>query len=683
MISKSIHRKFSTTILFTVFVLMMCLTVPVFSDTDDSYCIGESDGIFEYAVESDVAMYPNAGESFTNPAVLRSRFVKVKFDRVKEAFQKKGAASQHLRFNLFEDVAINARLERLEHHKSGSTSWIGKGVGKENSSVIFTVLDNVMIGSFTIGSKSYAIRYVGGEFHEIQELDPSKHPDSLEPEIENDLDLADVIGQEQEDGENQVREVANTYIDVMVVYTATTRIAAGGSTAIKATINQAITETNVGFINSQVYIRLRLAYTKEVSYSESGFSWSACLNRLVANGDGHMDEIHSLRDIYAADIVTMIVENQSSCGMAKAIMANASTAFCLVSRGCATSPEFSFAQEIGHLHGARHDRYSDNTDYYFYYNHGYIYPLGYWRTIMGTNAGCLAQGVNCSVINFWSNPNLTYGGVPLGVPGGAGIGADNHRCLNETAPIVAAFRQPIPEDLYVEGCTVSPSIAMPGETINMSCTVKGFGKSYSYLKYYLSEDSTWDAGDTYISSDYVDSGHVDGPESASYTLPDDMAPGVYYIIFKADANGQISETDEANNICYASFRVAVPLPKADLLVTFPIVVGTTSLYVERGEYANAMFNVRNWGDGAAPGSTLELYYSTDSTLNKNSDQLLGTVQIEALQPGTGTARLSFQFRVSSVAPDSFYIFFVADANDVVSEENEDNNVIYYKVDVEN
>jgi peptidyl-Asp metalloendopeptidase len=126
--------------------------------------------------------------------------------------------------------------------------------------------------------------------------------------------------------------------------------------------------------------------------------------------------------------------------LANAIMASASGAFCIVSRVCATV-YYSFAHEIGHLQGARHDRYVDNTDYSPYtYNHGRTYPTARWRTIMAYNNVCTAQGVSCTRINWWSNPGINCSGVATGISGGAGVGADNHLCLNNTAYTVANFR---------------------------------------------------------------------------------------------------------------------------------------------------------------------------------------------------------------------------------------------------
>ena len=229
-------------------------------------------------------------------------------------------------------------------------------------------------------------------------------------------------------------------LDVMVVYTAAARIGAGSVAAMQATINQAVAETNTGYLNSQVKPRIRLVYTTEVTYSETGFDWYTCLNRLAGKTDGYMDNVHSLRNTYKADIVVMVCANTAYGGLAEAIMATESSAFCVVARPFITG-YYTMAHEMGHLQGARHDRYVDGVENRPYAdNHGYTYPTGAWRTIMSYDNACNAAGIRCTRINYWSNPNVQYNGHPTGVAGGVGVGADNHKCLNNTAYTVAQFR---------------------------------------------------------------------------------------------------------------------------------------------------------------------------------------------------------------------------------------------------
>ena len=143
-----------------------------------------------------------------------------------------------------------------------------------------------------------------------------------------------------------------------------------------------------------------------------------------------MDNLHALRNQNAADVAMIVLNNSSSCGLASAIGANASTAFAAVARACTTG-YYSFAHEIGHLQSARHDPAADPTNRPYAYGHGYRSPTSAWRTIMAYNCNA-----GCPRINYWSSPNRTYGGQAMGTA----TRSDNARVLNTTRGRLAAFR---------------------------------------------------------------------------------------------------------------------------------------------------------------------------------------------------------------------------------------------------
>ena len=140
----------------------------------------------------------------------------------------------------------------------------------------------------------------------------------------------------------------------------------------------------------------------------------------------------------------MWVEAGNGCGIAY-IMNPVSVAFApwgfhVVVRGCATG-NFSFGHEFGHIMAARHDRHVDPTDNApFAFNHGWVSVANGWRTVMAYNTECAEAGVNCTRLQFWSNPDVQRNGVPMGSPAGQPDAADNRATLNATAPTVAAFR---------------------------------------------------------------------------------------------------------------------------------------------------------------------------------------------------------------------------------------------------
>lgn len=190
-----------------------------------------------------------------------------------------------------------------------------------------------------------------------------------------------------------------------------------------------IAETNQGFFNSDVYIKLDLSAQKMVEYKESG-KISTDLTRYRRTNDKHMDEIHAARDAGHADISVLLVDSKDLCGVAR-VNAKAQNAFAVVSHACA-SANYTFGHEIGHLFGARHDPATDPKKKPYAYGHGHRFEAGPWRTIMAYSC----KNAECPRLNRWSNPHRLVRGQPTG----NAFTSDNHRVLNERAAVVAAFR---------------------------------------------------------------------------------------------------------------------------------------------------------------------------------------------------------------------------------------------------
>ena len=169
-------------------------------------------------------------------------------------------------------------------------------------------------------------------------------------------------------------------IDVMVLYTAGARTAAGGSTQMQQLVQLGIAETNAGYGNSGVVQRVRLVYSGEVNYTEAA-DFATDLDRLSNPADGFLDEVAGLRNTYGADLVSLWrAPNQQVCGLAWVLnridlapSALSSYGFSVVAEDCATG-YYSFGHEMGHNMGADHAK-DDNVP------HGpYPYGSGYKQT---------------------------------------------------------------------------------------------------------------------------------------------------------------------------------------------------------------------------------------------------------------------------------------------------------------
>jgi hypothetical protein len=209
---------------------------------------------------------------------------------------------------------------------------------------------------------------------------------------------------------------------VLVVYSAAARAAAGGTAQIEAEIALGIAETNAYYAQSGIAQRVRLVHTAEVAFG-NGVGYEAALNQLTNTADGVLDNVHALRNAYGADLVSLWVESFAEagiCGVAwllQTVSASfATSGFSVLARpGCAVSNK-SFAHELGHNMGARHDHYVESGSLTPFYNYGYVHlsatPSERWRTVMAYNNQCLDSGYSCTRLGYFSNPDKSYGTPP-------------------------------------------------------------------------------------------------------------------------------------------------------------------------------------------------------------------------------------------------------------------------------
>lgn len=332
-------------------------------------------------------------------------------------------------------VNVVAVGERVEHRAANDISWSGPVRGGHGwMQVVF--MEGGVTATVTVGKTQYAIEPIGDGLHAVSRIDQSGFPQEHTSDIPSGAleDNGGVNLASQRASmvtSNDVSSLAAaTQINVLVAYTASAATAAGN---IGSKIQLAIDETNQSYVNSGVLINMVNVHSVQVTYNEARRSFSQHVTALRSTTDGIMDNVHTLRNTYGADMVILVVNDSEACGQAASIGSTASSAFAAAHYTCITG-YYSFGHELGHLQSARHDRFVDASTTPYAYGHGYIPPSKSWRTVMAYGNNCN----NCTRIQYWSSPLKIHPGTNEVM--GTTNYEDNARVLNLTAPTVAAFR---------------------------------------------------------------------------------------------------------------------------------------------------------------------------------------------------------------------------------------------------
>lgn len=344
---------------------------------------------------------------------------------------------------------VAAKLAKAERAASGNLVWEGSldgakatrsGVDPLNSATLVRSANGIT-GSVRADGVLYRIRPLPNGDHAIVRVDenamPADHPADGYAQMLADAALKGAPSTSGKPcnpnkqtcgggGGTPVDPGPTATIRVMVVATNDAVSAYGGD--MQALTELAVAESNQGYVNSNVGINMVLAGYSTTSYGTVGMSTD--LSRFRGTTDGYMDDVHGTRNTVAADVAVLVDNDAAACGLASGIGSTAATAFAVAYWDCITG-YYSFAHEIGHLQSARHDPATDSSTTPYAYGHGYRAPSNAWRTIMA-----YACTGGCPRLNYWSNPAVNYGGVPMGTY----TQSHNQRVLVETKATIAGFR---------------------------------------------------------------------------------------------------------------------------------------------------------------------------------------------------------------------------------------------------
>ena len=224
-----------------------------------------------------------------------------------------------------EDIAIRRT-------RSGTTdrgiTWAGVVEQTGENALLMLWKDGRLTGVLSYKGHIFTVMNINGEAHAVIEYDPKKMPPDHAVVSANVRDLArrsDAVAAPPPqapavpnvkpiaDSELRALQAKEITIDVMILYTnrVMSRYIKDPAELTALVIEQA----NETFQNSGIgNVKLRLVHQQMVDYDELGGEHFNHLYRMV-DGEGPFKAIHKLRNEKRADIVGMVVDDPSGCGL--------------------------------------------------------------------------------------------------------------------------------------------------------------------------------------------------------------------------------------------------------------------------------------------------------------------------------------------------------------------------------
>ena len=385
---------------------------------------------------------PNSARRAFRPA-YRATLAEPLFDASSVAHfveAKRNGKPVRLRLNVAPGLDLPVSIQSAQFWpESGSVSWTGSVDAALPGSFGLAITDGQLNGYVATGSGR--IFDITGTVNqaEITEVDPASF--RLECPSSNPPGEPAAAAAESFLRDRQLPGPASI-LDVLVVYSAAARTAAGSIAVIENQIRETFAYTNQAYANTGLALRINLVGTREVTYTENGLC-STALDRITNTTDGVMDDVAALRDQTGADLVSLWVHRGDCGGVAWVMRTNDQTfarnAYSVTITESSTFwRNVSFAHELGHNMGSTHDRANSSGQGLFPFSYGYqsTEAQPFFRDIMAY--GC--ANVDCPTQPYFSSPDILVLGRPIGLPASNPSSADAAQTFTLSAPTIEAFR---------------------------------------------------------------------------------------------------------------------------------------------------------------------------------------------------------------------------------------------------
>lgn len=240
-------------------------------------------------------------------------------------------------------------------------------------------------------------------------------------------------------------------------------------------------------------------------------------------------------------------------------------------------------------------------------------------------------------------------------------------------------------DWSISNAAFSPTGSFsPSDPITLSYRLRNntATNAGTYIGFYISPDCTFGNGnDTYMGWDYtsLNCATLSGTQTFNATIPSGLASGNYYILYVADFFNISVESNENNNVSCRFIQITNGNPQPDLSISSQTASPTTLF---DGQATSTSCRVYNYGTANASYVTVGYYLSTNTTFG-SGDIFLTSGAVYNVYANGSYKTLSRSVTIpAGTAPGNYYLLFVADPYDNITELNENNNVRYRSITVQ-
>lgn len=218
---------------------------------------------------------------------------------------------------------------------------------------------------------------------------------------------------------------------------------------------------------------------------------------------------------------------------------------------------------------------------------------------------------------------------------------------------------------------------------NLTCTFKNHSSlnilNYLYYNLYLSQDTILDPSiDIFLKKDYVYDLYANSSreDQTSIRLLNSLNFGTYYIFCKTDTANTINDINSSNDIIYIPVNIGAAVNDIEISgcnIYQSVFKPSLSFY--------ANLDLKNNGNQQIYNEDITCFLSEDS-IKDNGDINIGSDMLYQMLPNSTITKNVFITLPSLLANKDYYLLFIADKDNSLTENNEVNNYRSIKISVD-